>query len=116
MAIDAHAVRPELEHASGAGGPLGDSRSVQPWLYRPGSNQGNTRSTETLGWRGFDEIQCNPETALFEPRPPGQRNELWRHQVRTNRQHTPGASASIAPSKNKPARSAAGRGVVTCRK
>src|SRR3954452_20866350 len=30
MAIDAHAVRPELEHASGAGGPLGDSRSVQP--------------------------------------------------------------------------------------
>src|SRR5438309_256644 len=30
MAIEAHAVRPELEHASGAGGPLGDSRSVQP--------------------------------------------------------------------------------------
>src|SRR3954452_7192295 len=65
MAIDAHAVRPELEHASGAGGPLGDSRSVQPWLYRRGSNQGNTRSTETLGWRGFGEIQCNPETALL---------------------------------------------------
>src|SRR3954471_16937935 len=29
MAIDAHAVRPELGRASGAGGPLGDSRSVQ---------------------------------------------------------------------------------------
>src|SRR4051812_49513962 len=26
---------------------------------RRGSNQGNTRSTETLGWRGFGEIQFN---------------------------------------------------------
>src|SRR3954463_13272093 len=44
MAIDAHAVRPELEHASGAGGPLGDSRSVQPWLYRPAIRErGRTR-------------------------------------------------------------------------
>jgi hypothetical protein len=27
-------------------------------LWR-GSNQGNTRNAETLGWRGFGEIQCN---------------------------------------------------------
>jgi hypothetical protein len=37
---------------------------------RRGSKQGNSRNAESLCWRGFVDFWCNPEPALFEPRPP----------------------------------------------
>src|SRR3954447_18035269 len=44
--LDAHAVLPELGHASGTGGPLGDSRSVQPPFLRHVTHNGNLQSVD----------------------------------------------------------------------